>query len=71
MFHNILLTLVLTAIFAFSMGCASVNRGLDTANIGAKEAGKPLGKVLQLPMSGTEGVAEGIAGERDRNPYGR
>ncbi len=58
-------------VFALSLGCASVNSELDRANIGAKEAGKPVGRILQLPMSGTEGVAEGIAGERDKNPYGR
>lgn len=52
----------------FAFGCAST---LEEVNKGAKEVGKPGGKVMQIPGSISEGAAEGIAGESESNPYGR
>lgn len=49
-------------------GCAS---SLEEVNKGAEESGKPAGKVLRVPNSFSKGVAEGIAGEPESNPYDR
>ena len=52
--------------------CASVNKGLDTANEGAEEVGKPIGKVINLPSSVSKGAAEGILHKGDEeNPFNR
>jgi hypothetical protein len=55
-------------IFLFVTGCAST---LEDANKGAEEGGKPAGKVLRIPNSFSKGVAEGVAGEPESNPYSR
>ena len=49
-------------------GCTST---LENVNRGAEEAGKPVGQVLRVPGSFSQGVAGGIAGEPESNPYGR
>lgn len=49
-------------------GCAS---SLEEVNKGAEETGKPAGKVLRVPGSFSKGVAEGVAGEPESNPYER
>lgn len=58
--------------FAISLaamsGCAST---MKDVNKGAKETGKAGGSVIQVPHSVSEGVAEGIAGEPESNPYDR
>ena len=65
------------SIFAFSgflmvgIGCASVNKSLESANKGAKEVGETTGKASRVPTSVTEGAAEGYAGEEESNPYDR
>ena len=52
--------------------CSTVNEGLDGANEGAREVGKPVGKVLHIPGSIMEGAAEGIATEENEdNPFNR
>lgn len=59
-------------ILIFSSGCASVNKGLDGANQGAREVGKPVGKALHIPGSIHEGAAEGIVTEENEdNPMNR
>jgi len=64
--------LVVFFTFLFCGACSTVNQGLDSANEGAREAGKPVGKVLKVPGSAMEGAAEGIATtEKEDNPYGR
>lgn len=55
-------------LFLFVTGCAST---LEDANKGAEEGGKPVGKVLRVPNSFSKGVAEGVAGEPESNPYSR
>ncbi len=60
------LILILSLLFTFS--CRST---LEEVNKGAKEIGKPVGKVLRIPGSASEGVAEGIAGEPESNPFNR
>ncbi|MBI4384233.1 MAG: hypothetical protein HY579_09400 [Nitrospinae bacterium] len=67
-----LTAIILAAALAF-LGCAAVNEGLDTANEGAKEAGKPVGKVMKIPGSAAQGAAEGmIKKEKDPdNPFNR
>ncbi len=66
----------LTAIIlaaALALGCAAANEGLDKANEGAKEVGKPVGKVMKIPGSTAQGAAEGmIKKEKDPdNPFNR
>jgi hypothetical protein len=59
-------------ILSFCSGCATVNEGLDGANEGARQVGKPVGKALHIPGSIHEGAAEGIISEENEdNPYGR
>ena len=52
----------------FLSGCAST---MENVNKGAEEGGKPVGQVLRVPGSFSQGVAEGIAGQPTSNPYGR
>jgi hypothetical protein len=59
--------LSLVLLFIIS-GCAS---SLEEVNKGAEETGKPAGKVLRVPNSFSKGVAEGVAGEPESNPYDR
>ena len=59
-------------ILFFCSSCSTVNEGLDGANEGAREVGKPVGKVLNLPGSLMEGAAEGIVNkENEDNPFNR
>ena len=51
-----------------AFGCAST---IDKANKDAETGGKAVGGVLRVPLSASEGVAEGVAGESDSNPYNR
>ncbi len=53
------------------LSLAACSSTLEGVNNGAKEVGKPAGKVMRIPGSVSEGAAEGIAGEADENPYGR
>jgi len=57
----------------FISACASVNQGLDTANEGSKEIGKPVGKVMNIPTSIIRGGAEGIKSKENdpNNPFDR
>ena len=72
------LKILLISIILIS-GCASVNQGLDKANEGSKEIGKPVGKLMNIPASVMRGGAEGIKSkekdpekERDpENPFNR
>ena len=50
-----------------------MNQGLDEANEGSKEIGKPVGKVMNIPTSIMRGGAEGIKSKQNdpNNPYGR
>ena len=52
----------------FAAGCSST---LENANKGAEEAGRTGGQVMRIPLSASEGVAEGVAGEPESNPYNR
>ena len=63
----------ITCILCFLVsGCTAMNKGLDRANEGVYKAGKPVGKVLNLPNSASEGAAEGmITSEYDDNPFNR
>lgn len=67
MYRNILLIFIALAI-SIVIGCAST---MKEVNKGANEVGKAGGTVLQVPHSVSEGAAEGIAGESDKNPYER
>ena len=56
-----------------------MNQGLDEANEGSREIGKPVGKLMNIPASVMRGGAEGIKSkekdpekERDpENPFNR
>jgi len=59
-------------ILFFCSNCSTVNEGLDGANEGARQVGKPVGKLLHLPGSVMEGAAEGIVTkENEDNPFNR
>jgi hypothetical protein len=59
-------------ILIFTSSCATVNEGLDGANQGARDVGKPVGKALHIPGSIHEGAAEGIVTEENEdNPMNR
>ena len=60
--------IIVASLLFFAHGCSST---LEQVNSGAKEAGKTGGKIVRVPTSASEGVAEGIAGEPDSNPYNR
>ncbi|MDX9702044.1 MAG: hypothetical protein RBU23_03265 [Candidatus Auribacterota bacterium] len=54
-------------ILAITFAC-----GCENPNQAARGAGQPIGGILSIPQSITEGVAEGYAGgDRGPNPYGR
>lgn len=55
----LLISLALTA-----TGCQAIQQT-------ARDVGNPIGQVVRVPQSITEGAAEGFTGERDANPYGR
>jgi len=61
--------LVVILALAAAMGCASTT--IDKANKDAETAGKKTGEVMRVPHSASEGIAEGIAGEPESNPYNR
>ena len=63
-----LINLVLIVSLLCAIGCAST---LEGANKGAEEAGKTGGQVMRIPLSASEGVAEGRAGEAESDPYTR
>jgi hypothetical protein len=66
------ITLLSLAVLFFCSSCASVNEGLDGANKGARQVGKPVGKALHIPGSIHEGAAEGIVTEENEdNPMNR
>ena len=59
-------------ILFFCSSCSTVNEGLDGANEGARQVGKPVGKLLNIPGSIMEGAAEGIVTkENEDNPFNR
>ena len=58
----------------FIAGCASVNKGLDKTAEGAKELGKPLGKIANVNQSISEGAVDGMMETekaKDENPFNR
>ncbi len=63
---NKLISYVLSVgIATFFIGCTGINQA-------ARGVGRPVGSVLSVPQSVTEGVAQGYAdGDRNENPYGR
>jgi len=60
---------ILTAVI-FILGLASMY-GCETINKGAEKGGEGVGKVLRVPNSASEGVAGGIKGKPESNPYKR
>ena len=44
---------------------------MESANKGAKTGGQTVGGAARTVNSATEGVAEGVAGQPNPNPYGR
>ena len=55
-------------------GCSTVNKGLDKTAEGAKEVGKPVGKVMNIPEAVAEGAVDGMDPEQKNsqdNPYNR
>ena len=56
------------------IGCSSVNKGLDKTAEGAKELGKPLGKMTNAQQAISEGAVEGAMETekaKDENPFNR
>ena len=60
--------LLLLTVAAALTGCAST---MEDVNEGAKSVGRPVGGVMRVPNSVSEGVAEGVAGQPKSNPYKR
>ncbi len=60
--------LLLLLVMGLGYGCASQ---LESANTGVEKAGKPVGQIMRVPGSASEGIAGGIAGEAESNPYDR
>jgi len=60
--------LIAGSFLIFALSCSST---LEGVNKGAEEVGETGGKVLRVPGSASEGVAGGLAGEPESNPYGR
>ena len=54
-------------IFFMTAGCSTVNKGLDKTAEGAKEAGKPIGKVMNIPEAAAEGAVDGMEPEAQKN----
>ncbi len=56
------------------MGCSTLNKGLDKTAEGAKEVGKPIGKVMNIPEAVAEGAVDGMDPEEknpEDNPFNR
>ena len=56
------------------MGCSAINKGLDKTAEGAKELGKPLGKMTNAQQAISEGAVEGAMETekaKDENPFNR
>lgn len=56
------------------VGCSTVNKGLDKTAEGAKEIGKPVGKVMNIPEAVAEGAVDGMDPEEknpEDNPFNR
>ncbi len=61
----VMLCVSFAALITLTCGCENPNQA-------ARSAGQPVGGVLSIPQSVTEGVAQGYAGgDRNENPYGR
>ena len=65
---RILSGLIMILLLVAASGCAST---IDDVNRDAHSAGKTTGEVMRVPHSASEGIAEGIAGEPESNPYNR
>lgn len=65
---KIISCLLAVVCLAFLCGCANT---MEDVNAGAKEVGKPVGGVMRVPNSVSEGAAEGVAGKGQPNPYSR
>jgi hypothetical protein len=65
---NTILKLACALLIVLACACAAP---LEQANKAGKEVGKTTGQVVRIPSSVSEGIAEGIAGEQDANPYDR
>ena len=56
------------------MGCSTINKGLDKTAEGAKEVGKPIGKIMNIPEAVAEGAVDGMDPEEkntEDNPFNR
>ncbi|MBI5116874.1 hypothetical protein HZA56_10405 [Candidatus Poribacteria bacterium] len=60
--------LLLILCFLFAQGCST---SMEQVNKDAKSGGETVGSVMRVPHSAAEGVAEGIAGKPESNPYNR
>ncbi len=55
-------------------GCSTINKGLDKTAEGAKEVGKPIGKIMNIPEAVAEGAVDGMDPEEkntEDNPFNR
>lgn len=55
-------------------GCSTINKGLDKTAEGAKEVGKPIGKIMNIPEAVAEGAVDGMDPEEKKsedNPFNR
>ena len=66
---RILSSLIMILLLVAASGCASTT--VDKVNKDAHHAGEKTGEVMRVPHSASEGIAEGIAGEPESNPYNR
>lgn len=55
---------------AITLSCFTL-LGCEAMQKTARDVGNPVGQVVRVPQSITEGAAEGFVGDRDPNPYGR
>jgi hypothetical protein len=60
--------LLLIPCLLFAQGCST---SMEQVNKDTKSGGEAVGSVMRLPHSAAEGVAEGIAGKPESNPYNR
>lgn len=67
--------LFLVVVCLMMAGCQTLNKGLDKTAEGAKEVGKPVGKVMNIPEAVAEGAVESMEPEKQKgsqdNPFNR
>lgn len=63
----------MTRIFLATLALAGLltTTACESVNQGARAVGEPVGGAMRVPNSVSEGAAKGVAGQPNKNPYGR